>query len=74
MSEKILRPKKFEFENFFWSKISGLKSLGPNKILGLEKEFGLKKLGPKKFCSKFWSTKVFTPKNWVLKIWSKSDQ
>ena len=58
-------PKKFEFEIFFGSnKLFGLKTLGPNKILGLEFFFVLKEnWGPKKFCPRmFWSTKIMTPK------------
>ena len=45
--------RKYEFEIFFGSnKISGLKTLGPDKCCVL-----------KKFCQRtFWSTKIMTPK------------
>ena len=57
--------KQFELEIFFVSiKFSGLKTLGPKKILVLKKNFGskknlvLKKFGPRTF----WPTKFMNPK------------
>ena len=39
--EKILGPKKFDLKHFFGSKgFSGLKTVGSNKILGLEIKSG----------------------------------
>ena len=78
---------KWVRKNFGLEKIIDLKkNFGPQKIVGpkkmLEQNCGykkllaLKKIGVgKKFVQKtFCCTKIITPKNWIPKVWSKSDQ
>ena len=64
--KKNLGPTEIGVRIFFGSnKISGLKPLGPNNILCLEKVLSKDILVHKNYDPK---------KNWVRKVWSKSDQ
>ena len=61
--------RKFEFEIFFGSnKISGLKTLGPNKILCLEKVLSKNILVHKNYDSKKIGSKKFG-QNWTSNSW-----
>ena len=61
-TKNILVQKNFESKNE--------KKLGTKKI-GYKKNFGAKNIWVQK---NVWSIKIKTPKNWVPKVWSKSDQ